>query len=73
VVLGGSEHSDAGVGWISRSFGSRDVWCFGFLSTHGSAFEGDAVGVVDEAIEDGVGEGGVSDGFVPSARWGVVW
>jgi len=32
---------------------------------HGWSFQGDAVGVVDEAIEDGVGEGGLSDHVVP--------
>ena len=30
------------------------------------SFEFDAVGIVDEAIEDRVGDGGVSDDFVPA-------
>ena len=30
------------------------------------SFEFDAVGVVDEAIEDCVGDGGISDNFVPA-------
>ena len=57
-----SERSDAGV-----DSGCLGEGCWGgllFLPAHGGAFEGDAVGVVDEAIEDGVGEGGVADGFM---------
>src|SRR5260370_8213909 len=36
------------------------------LLSEALSFEFDAVGVVDEAIEDGVGDGGISDDFVPA-------
>ena len=32
---------------------------------HALAGEFDAIGVVDEAVEDGVGDGGIADDFVP--------
>ena len=32
---------------------------------HGSTLEGDAMSVVEEAVEDGVSEGGVADDIVP--------
>ena len=44
------------------------VWVgggFWFFSTHGCAFESDAVGVIYQAIEDGIGEGGIPYDFVP--------
>ena len=34
-------------------------------AAHGFALELDAVGVVDEAVEDGIGEGGLADHLVP--------
>lgn len=37
----------------------------GLVATHGFSFERDAVGVVDDPVEDGIGQGGVSDGPVP--------
>ena len=33
--------------------------------SHAFSFQDDAVGVVDEAVEDGVGEGGIADDLVP--------
>src|SRR5579863_3817727 len=36
------------------------------LLSEALSFEFDAVGVVDEAIEDCVGDGGISDNFVPA-------
>ena len=36
-----------------------------FFLPHGVSFEFDGVGVVDEAVEDGVGERGFADEFVP--------
>jgi len=38
------------------------------FGAHGFAFEGDAVGVVDEAIEDGVSEGWVAEIGVPAVN-----
>ena len=40
---------------------------FGFVNrfSHGVSVELDAIGVVDEAVEDGVGEGGFIDNIVP--------
>ena len=35
------------------------------LLSHGVSFELDAVGVVNETVEDGVGEGGGADRVVP--------
>jgi hypothetical protein len=35
------------------------------FSSHGTSFELDAVGVVNEAIQDGIGEGGVGDVVMP--------
>jgi len=43
----------------------------GFLATvfaHGVTFEVDAVGAVDEPVENGIRHGGVTDEFVP-AGW----
>src|SRR5271154_1563904 len=37
----------------------------GFGFSHAVSGEVEAVGVVDEAVEDGVGEGGVADDFAP--------
>src|SRR5215469_3297986 len=36
---------------------------------HRRALKGDAVGVVDEAVEDGVGQGGVGEGGMPGLDW----
>jgi len=33
--------------------------------SHGVSFEGDRVGIVDEPVEDGIGQGGFSDALVP--------
>ena len=35
------------------------------LFSHGLSFELELVGVVHEAVEDGIGESGVADRFVP--------
>ena len=43
-------------------------WGFGqafSFFAHGFSFEGNFVGVVDEAVEDGVGQGGVANDLVP--------
>jgi hypothetical protein len=34
--------------------------------THALAGEFDSVGIVDDAVEDGVGEGGITDDVVPA-------
>ena len=36
----------------------------GLAATHGFSFGCDAVGVVDDPVEDGIGQGGISDGPV---------
>ncbi len=51
--------SRAGDAFVGRGWGG------GFLFPHGFSFEGYFVGVVDESVEDGIGQRGVSDGFVP--------
>jgi hypothetical protein len=55
-----SERSDAGDGhfWLP-------VAPAGLLLPHGSSLQGDAVGVKDESIENGIGKCGVSYGAVP--------
>ena len=57
-----SERSDAGVALWGEVIGlvQRCV-CL----SHGVSFEVELVGVVDEPVEDGVGEGGVSDHGMP--------
>jgi hypothetical protein len=35
------------------------------FSSHAVSSQGEAVGVVNQAVEDGVGEGGIADGLVP--------
>jgi Reverse transcriptase (RNA-dependent DNA polymerase) len=40
-------------------------WICGFVSSHGWTFQCDAVGVMYEAVEDGVTEGGITDDIVP--------
>lgn len=45
-------------------------WCdFHLLSTHGCAGEGDAVGVMNQAVQNGIGEGGIADDVVPVLEW----
>ena len=39
-------------------------WGDGAMFSHALAGQFDAVGVVDEAIEDGVGDGGITDDFM---------
>jgi len=60
---GQSERSDAG-GALLLGGGRRGQLGSPALA-HGLALEGDAVGVVHEAVEDGVGEGWVADDLVP--------
>lgn len=38
-----------------------------FFLSHAVAFEGDTVGVVDDPVEDRVGDGGLADHVVPLA------
>src|SRR6202022_826436 len=49
-----------------RRSSDRLIWSGLLLLSEALSFEFDAVGVVDEAIEDGVGDGGISDDFVPA-------
>ena len=46
---------------------------FGGGFAHGVSLQGEPVGVVDEAIEDGVGDGRVADGVVPVRRPAAGW
>ena len=41
--------------------------------SHGVSFEGDRVGVVDEPVEDGVGQRGFSDALGPEGRPDTGW
>ena len=41
----------------------------GLELAHAVAGERDPVGAVDDAIEDGVGEGGIADDLVPALDW----
>ena len=59
------------VAWLLKSvgigfavFGVGQGAC-SFFPSHAVAFEGDTVGVVDDPVEDGVGDGGLSDHVVP--------
>ena len=45
-------------GWVKRFFGAH-------LSSHAVSGQGEAVGVVDQPVEDGVGQGRVTDGLMP--------
>ena len=36
-----------------------------FVSSHRRTFQSDSVGVVDEAVEDGVAEGGIANDVMP--------
>ena len=58
----------SGVSVIIRSVSSVDVKLvmLGGDLSEAFAFEGEPVGVVDEAIEDGICDGGISDDFIPS-------
>src|SRR6266436_9990015 len=49
-----------------RRSSDRLIWGGLLLLSEALSFEVDAVCVVDEAIEDRVGDGGVSDDFVPA-------
>src|SRR5258707_280386 len=49
-----------------RRSSDRLIWSGLLLLSEALSFEVDAVGVVDEAIEDCVGDGGVADDFVPA-------
>ena len=59
----GSERSDAGVDLSGR--GRVGGWGAGLVSSHRGTFQSDTVGVVDEAVEDGVTEGGITDDIMP--------
>jgi hypothetical protein len=37
----------------------------GCFFAHGFSFQLEFIGIVDEAIEDGIGHGGIADEFVP--------
>jgi hypothetical protein len=61
---------------LGRRRGSEGFWLGGgvrsgngvglrLAAAHGAAAELDAVGVLDQAVEGGVGQGGVGDGLVP--------
>ena len=45
--------------------GSSPKGFFGEPLSHGLALDLDAVGGMDEPVEDGVGQGGVTDGAMP--------
>src|SRR5258708_38781757 len=49
-----------------RRSSDRLIWSGLLLLSKALSFEFNAVGVVDEAIEDCVGDGGVADDFVPA-------
>src|ERR1700730_3983457 len=49
-----------------RRSSDRLIWSGLLLLPEALSFEFDAVGIVDDAIEDRVGDGGVSDDFVPA-------
>ena len=59
------------VAWLLESIGIRFAvfrlrqGACGFFPSHAVAFEGDAVGIVDGTVEDGVGDGGFTDHVVP--------
>jgi hypothetical protein len=43
----------------------------GFLHSHAVALEHDAVGVVNDPVENGVGDGGVCNQVMPSGHRGL--
>ena len=45
----------------------------GLELAHRRPVEREPIGVVDDAIEDGVGEGGLADDLVPRCRPGAGW
>src|SRR5665811_1368284 len=49
-----------------RRSSDRLIWSGLLLLSETLSFEFDAVGVVDDAIEDCVGDGGISDNFIPA-------
>jgi hypothetical protein len=51
----------AGMGSGSGFLGGVKIGALGGDLTHAVSVEGEAVGVVDEAVEDGVGDGGIAD------------
>ena len=61
-----SERSDAGASTVvciySLLWGEKSSGC---SFSHGFSLECDDVGVVDESVQNGVGQGVVTDGFVP--------
>ncbi|EGV20644.1 hypothetical protein ThimaDRAFT_0422 [Thiocapsa marina 5811] len=60
---GQSERSDAGVSLLLGGYARRQRP--GVAFAHRLAFEGDPVGVVDQSVEDRIGEGGIPDQVVP--------
>ena len=59
------------VAWLLKSVGIRfavfDIGqgAYGFFPSQAVAFEGDAVGVVDDPVEDGICDGWLADHVVP--------
>ena len=59
------------VAWLLESIGIRFAvfsvgqGARGFFPSHAVAFKGDAVGIVDDTVEDGVGDGRLTDHVVP--------
>ncbi|RKT42987.1 hypothetical protein BDD21_0291 [Thiocapsa rosea] len=60
---GQSERSDAGGSLLLGGYARRQPP--GVAFAHRLAFEGDPVGVVDQAVEDRIGEGGIPDQVMP--------
>jgi hypothetical protein len=58
-----SERSDAGVDLVGGRVGID--WAVGLVTSHRGSFGGDAMSVMNEAIEDGVAEGGIADDIMP--------
>ena len=58
-------------GFVSpaMTFGQAFWFCLPPGPTHAFAGEFDAVGVVNETVQDGVGIGRIADYFVPSVYW----
>ena len=65
----GGVHRDRGRSEATRVMDSLEVIGLGERSSclsHGFSLEVELVGVMDEAVEDGVGEGGVADHGMPA-------
>lgn len=60
-----TDRSEATLGPLGLGVGGRGLWGVGFVLSHGASFELDAVSVVNDAVEDGIGQGGVADGLMP--------